>query len=469
MSARGRSLAAVSAGALEGLGEARTRPAIFFIVPLGAALLGGVASLSLPAAAAVLLLGVLLVAFASNPHKNEIIVGVYWLAFCIYETVLSGTSISGFFYPFYLYFLLTLVLGLAAGRTRLHTPTVLLYLAFMIVVVVSFVGFQQAVTFEVMQRVVAYALGIMVAVQFRSVRGLHFGAAGFLIGSLVIAIWVIDASIRSDFAYRAGVDVNQNDLSEMVALGLVPALALLLRQLVDSGRNWLLILGLAAAAGTMLYSMALLASRGMTLAVLLAVAFIVMRLVTLRPARAFGLAFVLAAGGLVLLLPGGASIVERFGERNVTTANHRAGLWSVTLEEYKAGNVYDFLFGYGFDSNKELLRREIGWTTSTHNAYLQLLYEFGLVGILLFVALLVYFLYIGWRSRSEMGLVMMGLAVFVIGANLSSNGPNGFVFWLTLGFMAACANLQTDQAVHQRLETVGSEAADHIRVNAVKS
>src|SRR5690606_25116967 len=114
------------------------------------------------------------------------------------------------------------------------------------------------------------------------------------------------------------------------------------------------------ATGVMLYGLALLASRGMSISVILAVLVICARVVSRRPRALLAFVLVVLASASVLLLPGGDSIIERFAERNVTTANERSGLWSATWHGYTGGGFYELLAGWGFDSNKELLRREFG-------------------------------------------------------------------------------------------------------------
>ena len=401
--------------------------------------LGLVSATSLALAVGVVVVMVLIYAFGRTEVKAEVLVGAYWIAFCAYETIFAEVTVSGFFYAFYMAFVAFTFLSLARGSVRIRVSPTAAYVVFLVVVLVSFIGFANAIDFRVVQRVIAYCFGLLVMVQFSSERGLRVVWGAAILSGLIVATWVIDASVRGDFGYRGGVDVNQNDATLYIALGLVPAFAALVSQFLGDRPRARRVLPLAVLVGAMAYAVVLLASRGMSVGIVLAFAAIV-TLAVVRNRRVLAPALlILAAFGGLALLPGGTALIERFGSEAVESGNNRYPLWAETWESFTGGEVTTFLLGNGYDSNKDVLRREFGWTTSTHNAYLQILYEFGLIGLVLFLGLHAALLARAWLLPGPWGLVVVGLTVFLLGANLTTDTSNSFMYWTALGFELAVA------------------------------
>lgn len=140
---------------------------------------------------------------------------------------------------------------------------------------------------------------------------------------------------------------------------------------------------------------------------------------------------------LGLLLPGGDGLIERFRGESVESAGDRTPIWRATVEEYLDGSVRQILFGSGFDSSKEVVRRATGSHTSTHNAYLSTIYEFGVVGLVLFLALHVVVLLLAVRSALTYGAMAVGVTWYLLGSGLTATTPDDFMYWLALGYALA--------------------------------
>ena len=407
----------------------------FWAFVIGASL-GLAAALSLEFALGGLAVLIALYASARSGVNAEIVVALFWVAFCIYETIFASVTVPGFFYPFYAVFFVTVAASLLRSGIRVEAPVLWLYGAFLVVVLISFVGFMEPIDFEVVQRVFAYVFGLLVALQFGSWRGLRPVLVASVLTGVTISIWVINASIQAGFRYRGDIPTDQNVVTFFIGFGAIVALAAAVDLVGRRGRlNQLLVLLLALAP--MLYAIMLLASRGVTIALVLAVLAIIGRSVLLDVRKLGVVVLVVAMGAGTVVLPGGESLLERFALEDTDTGNERLPIWEETVEAFTQGNAYALVLGQGFGTSREVVQRGFGALTSTHNAFLQILYEFGVIGIALFIGLHMFLLVRAFRLRDGYGLVMFGLLWYLIGANLTLNAPDGFMYWTALGVTMA--------------------------------
>lgn len=399
---------------------------------------GTVAALSFELALGIGILLLSLYVFARSGTQSEVIVAVYWLAFAVYSIIFHDVTIQFFFYPFYAAFFAAAVLTLLGEGLRLEPRIIWLYVGFMICVMLSFLGLDKAIDSDVIQRLLGYLVGALVLLQFRSVKGLGVAASGAILSGIVISIYVISnvASLGYE-SYRGGVGLNPNVVAMVILFGAVTALAWAVDRFGTRGTGWRVTF-LLLISGTMLYSMTLLASRGMAIALGTALLVLLLRAI-LTDWRKLGLLVILAGlGGSTLLLPGSDMIIERFTtDETVTSAGSRTPIWEVTLQTYMASSVPRLVFGHGFDSSEPVVQRYFPTLISTHNSYIQMLYEFGLVGLIVFTALLLYLLWVGWKTPGPLGAVMVGLTVALIMANLSDNAADYYIYWIVMGFVMA--------------------------------
>ncbi len=418
-------------------GATRKNGWLFLIaVVLGAVAIGVLSALSADVAlGGALVIGVGLL-FARSDYKSEIGVGLYWLAFCVYETILFGVSITGFFYPFYAAFVFSVVAAGIGPGIRVRASFFWLYFAFLAVVAVSFVGFMQAIDFAVIQRVLAYVIGAIVYLQFRSQRGVALVSGAVVLTASTLAVWVIESSIRGGFVYRGDVNVNENVVSFYVGLGFVTAICTSIYALGARKHRAAGVL-LLVLTGGLAYALLLLASRGMAIAAVLTLAAVIVRLVVQDRRKLFMALAMLAISAGGMLLPGGEGLVQRFTGERVESGGSRTPIWMAVYNAYHSGDFKELLLGNGFESSKDVVERGFGNLTSTHNAYLEILYEFGLVGLGLFLALHVAAIVVSWRVRGALGLIGYGLTFFLLGANVTSTATDGFLYWAALALAFA--------------------------------
>jgi len=423
----------------------------------GAVAVGVLAAFSAEVALGTAVVVAVTLLFFRSTYKSEIIVGLYWLAFCVYETIVSGLSITGFFYPFYAAFLVSIVAAVVGSGIRARNSFFWLLVGFLLVVAASFVGFMQPIGFNVIQRVLAYLIGAAVFLQFRSRGGLVVVAAAAGLTSLALATWVVISAVQGGFAYRGDVSVNENVVAFYVGLGFVVMVAATLRTLGAPGRKWLGV-GLLVLTGGAAYALLLLASRGMAIAAALALVALIVRIGLQDWRLLLPVLALLAVSGAGMLLPGGEGLVQRFTSERVESGGSRTPIWQVVYDGYRDGNLMELALGNGFESSEDVVERGFGTLTSTHNAYLEVLYEFGIVGLALFLALHLAPIVVSWRVRGTLGLVMYGLAFFLLGADVTSTAPDGFLYWTALAFVLAIGTWATNAATPRAGSQSGAAA-----------
>jgi O-antigen ligase len=366
------------------------------------------------------------------PHWT---VGAFFLAFALQTTLFAGFEVRGLYYPLYMLMLVNGVMGLVAGRVKVSVGVVINYLLFFVLVVFSLFNIATPLNFEVFQRLFIYILGFFVFFQFSSEQAFQTVMRVQVWAGFIVAGWVILDAAQGGFAGRGISEVDQNNVTSTIALGLIPLFAL---QLFSKTNLWLRLLGWVALAGG-IYATLLLASRGISLA--LAVAFMVMFARLLNDPRRSIPLIVLAIAGAVILasLPGSDNLAERFTQGDVASANGRVPLWSAALYEINASPAPQLMFGHGFNHTLIVTSRVVGFLYSVHNTYLQMTLEFGLLGVSLFLLLHITVIRLLWRFRDALSLYSIGTVVFLLFSNLTLQAADGFLYWVVLGMALAVA------------------------------
>jgi len=77
----------------------------------------------------------------------------------------------------------------------------------------------------------------------------------------------------------------------------------------------------------------------------------------------------------------------RFENENTEGGNGRSYIWNIKLRAFFNGNPLSMLFGYGYDGGLTLGYN--GVKRGTHNDYLAILFDYGFIGLCMFVVMLV--------------------------------------------------------------------------------
>lgn len=422
-------------------------PRVLWIAGMLLGVLAGVAAVAptswvVAAAGGVVAIAVLARRFPGTA-LTEWVVAAYWIAFTLFTTVLRAQTFGGLFYPFYVALFLGAIALLALGGLKVDATVAWAYVVLLFAHVASLAGSTIALDAAALDRLVVIPFGALVLLQFRSLRGVRLVTAAAVVSSLAVAVWVIVRAVQGDFAARAALDVNQNVASFYICIGLLVAFADGLQSRGGGGgRSALTGLARILAMGVMSYAIVLLASRGMIISLTLAVAALLVRaaLIDRRNLAIFAVFLVIVPVGL--LLPGGLGIVERFEDPNIATGGGRTLIWAAVGEELAASSAGELLLGHGFETSRALVERRFAPLGSTHNGYLQILYDLGVVGLAAFLVLHAHVLLRSLRDGTSDWATLAGVTVFLLTANLVMSAPEGYLYWATLGMLLAMATWQ---------------------------
>lgn len=359
---------------------------------------------------------------------------LFWVVYAVQGTLLGGRGVTGLYYPLYGLMAVNAVVALALGRVVVGRRLVP-YVLFLLVVLASLLPLRSPLAFAEQQRLFIYVIGFLAFLQFPTDREPSLLRRAQVLVTLGIAVWVVATSIATGFAYRGGVEVDQNDVSFLIGFGL---LALLSRCMARPPKL-LAAVPLWASVALGVYALLLLGSRGMSIAVGVAALVMFGRVVFQTRRSALVLLGALTAAGVLTTLPGSDNLFERFQGADVATANERLPLWRASLQELESGDAYTLLLGHGFGSSMTFIRRISATLTSTHNAYIQMLYDFGAFGLVAFLWLHLALLARFWRERGRLALFAAGLTAFLLMADASVTAPDRFFYWLALGQLLAIA------------------------------
>lgn len=366
----------------------------------------------------------------------QLTVIIFWILFTSQSTLFAGLTIQGLYYPIYGLMLLNVLLLFGQAKRKIPWLIIALYTAFFIVVLQSLFGIaaQVAINFDVWQKLFIFFLGALVAFQFRTERSLSHFAYGQIIAMLIISLWVIDTAASTGFAGRGGVGVNENVVSAMISLGIIPLYTKLISSRLSS---WVMRLVILLCLLFGVYALLILASRGGTIALAMALFVITLR-VLFNPKRFIYIIF----GGILALLalsslPGSNNVFVRFSGSDLSTLNDRLPLWQAGVSAIVTASPYQLFLGHGFDASRVVAATIFGQLDSIHNAYLQFIIEYGLIGLALFLAIHLISFFRSWRYDDDRALHATGTITALLFFNLTGTTPDSFIYWIALGFALA--------------------------------
>lgn len=212
----------------------------------------------------------------------------------------------------------------------------------------------------------------------------------FLILSLAMSYWILfcpDARINT---YNSVNDMEQVGWRDPNYIGcaLGTGIVIAVRELLVGKRDKLSLFSLIVLLVLAVVSLLSLASRGITVAVALSIAILVFFSNVKRKTKT------MAAIGLAIMMIFLYSnqyadfIIARFNVDD-GTGSGRTTIWLLKLEAFfQEGDLLNLLFGFGFDQGTLLAGK--GNPLSTHNDLIGILLYYGLVGLFLFFAVLLY-------------------------------------------------------------------------------
>jgi O-antigen ligase len=184
--------------------------------------------------------------------------------------------------------------------------------------------------------------------------------------------------------------------------------------------------------GLGLYAVFLLSSRGVAAALIAGIGAVAYK--HLRESRLMlGLLLAVTLVGLVVFqLPGSRGMIQRFSERDVSTLNDRIPLWVGGLQYLLKSSPLVPLIGGGMGTSEKVVNRINPALASIHNAYLQILVDFGLFGLFLFLGLVTATVRNASRSLGYVGDASLGITVYMLVFCLTATVTDNYVFWACL-------------------------------------
>jgi O-Antigen ligase len=377
-------------------------------------------------------------------QHSQLTVSAFFLAFTIQATLLSGLEIQGLYYPIYALMAFNMILGLVTGKFKGSLSILIPYILFYIIVLFSLFNVATTINFDLFQKLFIYLLGFFVFFQFSSEQTFHLLTRFQSWAGVIVSLWVVISAFQGGFSYRGGISTDQNNVSIMIAFGMIPLLASQLTQRFSVVQRIAVWLFLALGA----YAMLLLASRGMTIAIGMAFLFMIGRVFT-DPRRIIPLLLLgVVASVIVAGLPGSDMLVERFSQGDVASGNGRLPLWTAGFQEILASSPLELLFGHGMNYSHIVTSRVVGKLYSIHNTYLQMILEFGLIGVSLFISLHLAVLRFLWSEKGQLALYASGMVIFLLFAHLSVTIADDFLSWVVLGTALAVAHKKQEFIRH---------------------
>jgi O-antigen ligase len=378
----------------------------------------------------------------------------YWVAITLKNTVFSSWPFyEGMYAPIYPFLVLGALKGLASRRNWPIFP-VLAYYLLMLLALFALLANQVPLTMSIARRLVAYGFGAVALLNLLRPKAFRALIAAQVVTGIVISSWVIHTSMTTRSAYRGGIDVNWNYVSLVISFGIIPVVVYLYHRLAGSKRINMLAAVLALVVQT--YAMLLLASRGTSIALLAGLLVLLARVAKRRRMTAVSLMTLLFAGVWVLYqLPGGNALRQRWFEDRTESLNLRVPIWQTVVDEYVDRSVAQMLFGSGFDSGEYLADAAVSGLGSLHNAYLQVLFEEGLVGLIAFLIIPVWCFLRTARGSGRDHLYVLMVLAFVSIANLSGSDEHMFEFWIAFGAAGAISfQSASTRPVGSRLQAI---------------
>jgi len=395
---------------------------------------------------------------------------VFWVLYSLSNTMFDGPPVVWHFTALELVYVLmlpSLVILLFQWRdVALRGPAA--YTLFVGWVALGLLWSDPSGNVDVAKRLFIYGLLALTAAQVIAAGRVaqEAFAGGLMLIAGVLSLWTTWYALNTSFAYRSGVPTNPNLPASLIAPGLLVALGLYWSRTEVRYRTGILAFVLVA-----LYATLLLGSRGLQIALLVAIGSLGW---SLRPSFERVRPFVLGTLAVIVLaqtptvalsvwnpLRGLAAEVlsqpapllqqprevsnafVRFNEAETGTLNFRLGPW-VAGARYVVSSPRQFLFGGGIGTSQVVAHRAFTPFTSMHNSFLQVVIDFGLVGIVLFLAFQWQVVVALSRQAGWLPGAWLAIVLFWLIAGLSHPVTDTHPYWVCVGVAAAAAWTRPD-------------------------
>lgn len=253
----------------------------------------------------------------------------------------------------------------------------------------------------------------------------------FIFASCLLALQIILYNSRGAEVIR-GVWTDPNYLSLLIDMGI-----LLTFNLISFTKSIYLRLFIIFILLLQINGILILASRGGVISVAVSVLYLIRKSIFTKKAIYFGLS--IFAIFLIFYYLGLFDLfLRRFQEDNLATAGSRTMIWSSLINEFVHRDLLSLLFGTGSTSSW-YISHSIGYITSPHNNYLEILIDYGLIGFSLFWGIIVL---IFSKCKNSLSSAVI---ILIFTGSLSLSPFNYMIPWLFLLFAIFYSNISESE------------------------
>ncbi len=102
-------------------------------------------------------------------------------------------------------------------------------------------------------------------------------------------------------------------------------------------------------------------------------------------------------------------IIDRLANMNVDEGSGRISIWTTVYDAFKESSLIDKILGHGYGAVRTL--HIGGRSINAHNDYLELLYDYGIIGVCLIVAWIIYLFKVFIRLCRRKSVMLPGYAL----------------------------------------------------------
>ena len=202
----------------------------------------------------------------------------------------------------------------------------------------------------------------------------------FAITGIVAVIGILPSIFSLGTIYDRGLLVDRNYQSGFILICILQSILLLRDYWGDLSRGWKIFVILGSIGEIVI----IITSASRTAIICIVLATIIFILFNLKNGKRICLGVIIALIAYNIAEAYGMFdfLVERFTLSNIIGANGRKGIWERYLTEFFSGNILQILFGRGMVG-----RNVIGHIS--HNNFIGILFSFGIVGELIYFAIII--------------------------------------------------------------------------------
>jgi O-antigen ligase len=295
-----------------------------------------------------------------------------------------------------------------------------------------------------------YCFGLLTAFQLRTRNELGIAMGGLMASSAIFAIWLQSVGGRSGILIGVGLEEGVGQIYDPNYFGCYMGFGLVaLYGFVIDGpvlRHLVWRLGGGALLAFLAFALLQTASRGMFLSALVAMAIMTLRRYW-RPWQLIPIAAIIFIVAPSLYKSSAFdALAARFSESNLSSGGSRFEIFDQAMQVASTSDAISAVFGRGTGGGMSAL------SFSTHNAYLTLLLDYGILGIATIGGISLTALWRLLRAKEPWAYSQLGVLMFLLLSCMSLEPIHFATSWVAFG-VALPAALGAKRSAGQNFQT----------------